>query len=93
MLRKLELAIAGAEESLEQIDDSNGEAMPAIQLLAEVHRRACQQRRPDPVEPAERLFHLQTEGSWDTFYDVLPDYREPLGNAGLRGYQELVEMA
>ncbi|MFM0292143.1 SWIM zinc finger family protein [Paraburkholderia sp. RL17-380-BIE-A] len=85
-----ELAIAGAEKSLEQIDDSGGDVMPAIMELASVHLAACQQTRPDAVKLAERLFRLQTEGVWDTFYDVLPAYAEPLGDTGLRMYRELV---
>ncbi len=36
-----ELAIAGAEKSLEQIADSGGGVMPAILALAPVHLDAC----------------------------------------------------
>lgn len=86
-----ELAISGAEKSLEQIDDSGGDVMPGILELAAVHLEACRQTRPDPTKLAERLFHFQTEGVWDTFYDVLPAYLEPLGDSGLRRYRELVE--
>lgn len=85
-----ELAIAGAEKSLEQIDDSSGNVMPAIVELASVHLDACRLTRPDPVKLAERLFRLQTESVWDTFYDVLPAYVEPLGEGGLRRYRQLV---
>jgi len=42
---------------------------------------------------AERLFRFQTEGKWDTFYNVLPAYAEPLGKNGLRRYRELVNEA
>ncbi|WP_408406432.1 SWIM zinc finger family protein [Paraburkholderia sediminicola] len=85
-----ELAIAGVETSLEQIDDSGGDVMPAIMELAAVHLAACRQTRPDAVKLAERLFRLQTESVWDMFYDVLPAYAEPLGDTGLRSYRELV---
>ncbi|KVD78939.1 hypothetical protein WS62_28385 [Burkholderia sp. ABCPW 14] len=88
-----ELAIAGAEKSLEQIDDSGGEVMPAIRELAAVHLDACKLTRPDPVKLAERLFRLQTEGVWDTFYNVLPAYAEPLGDGGLSRYRKLVSEA
>lgn len=60
-----ELAIANAERSLEQIDDSNGEVMPAVQEIVEIHRRACEQTKPDAARLAERLFTLQTEGQRD----------------------------
>ena len=66
-----ELAIAGAEKSLEQIDDSSGDVIPAILELASVHLDACTLTAPDPVKLAERLFRFQTEGKWDTFYNVL----------------------
>lgn len=85
-----ELAIAGAEKSLEQIDDSGGEVMPGIMELASVHLDACKQTGPDPVKLAERLFRLQTEGAWDTFCNVLPAYAKPLGKSGLRRYRQLV---
>jgi uncharacterized Zn finger protein len=88
-----ELAIAGAEKSLEQIDDSGGDVMPAIQELAAVHLEACIQTRPDAVELAERLFQYQMGGVWDTFYKVLPTYAEPLGDSGLAKYRTLVECA
>ncbi|AMR76491.1 SWIM zinc finger family protein [Cupriavidus nantongensis] len=88
-----ELAIAGAEKSLEQIDDSGGGVMPGILELAAVHLDACRQTRPDPLKLAERLFRLQTQGQWDTFYNVLPAYAEPLGNSGLSCYRKLVSEA
>ncbi|WP_243856393.1 hypothetical protein [Paraburkholderia sp. BL6665CI2N2] len=86
-----ELAIAGAEASLEHIDDSGGDVMPAIMELVAVHLEACRQTHPDPIRLAERLFRFHTEGVWDTFYDVLPAYAEPLGNLGIRRYRTLVE--
>ncbi|WP_269507040.1 SWIM zinc finger family protein [Burkholderia sp. IMCC1007] len=86
-----ELAIADAEASLEQIDDSDGSVAPGIGELAALHLDACIQTRPDPVKLADRLFRLQAEGQWDTFRDVLPAYAEVLGNAGLSRYRERVE--
>ncbi|CAL8473638.1 SWIM zinc finger domain-containing protein [Caballeronia sp. S22] len=86
-----ELAIAGAEKSLEQIDDSNGDVMPGILELASVHLEGCRQTSPDPIKLAERLFRFQVEGTWDTFYDVIPAYVEALGDAGLQRYRQLVE--
>ncbi|SAL00355.1 hypothetical protein AWB78_05937 [Caballeronia calidae] len=88
-----ELGIAGAEKSLEQIDDSNGDVMPGILELAAVHLEACKQTSPDPVKLADRLFRYQSEGAWDTFYDVLPKYAGPLGERGMLRYRALVEGA
>lgn len=67
--------------------------MPGILELASVHLDACKMTGPDPVKLAERLFCFQTEGKWDTFYNVLPAYAEPLGKNGLRRYRELVNEA
>ena len=86
-----EIAIAEAEKSLEQIDDSSGNVMPAIQQLAAVHLDACMQTKPDAIKLAERLFRYQTEGVWDTFDNVLPAYAAPLGEAGISRYRELLE--
>lgn len=86
-----ELAIAHAEASLEQIDDSDGSVAPGIRELADLHLDACRRTRPDPVKLAERLFRLQADGRWDTFYDVLPNYAEPLGSEGVERYRALVE--
>jgi hypothetical protein len=82
-----------AEKSFEQIDDSGGEVMLAIQELAAVHLEACIQTRPDSVQLAARLFQYQMGGVWDTFYQVLPTYAEPLGDAGVAKYRALVENA
>ncbi|WP_175690704.1 SWIM zinc finger family protein [Burkholderia anthina] len=86
-----ELAIADAEAGLEQIDDSDGSVAPGIGELADVHLEACIRTRPEPVKLAGRLFRLQVGGQWDTFRGVLPAYVEPLGDAGLSHYRELVE--
>jgi len=86
-----ELAIAEAEASLEQIDDSDGSVAPGIGELAALHLDACIRTRPDPVKLAERLFRLQAHGQWDTFRDVLPAYEQPLGDAGLSCYRKRVE--
>lgn len=86
-----ELAIAGAEKSLEQIDDSGGDVMPAIQELMTLHQEACTRTRPDPIKLADRLFRYQTEGVWDTFYNVLPAYAAPLGEVGIARYRELAQ--
>lgn len=88
-----DLAIASAEHSLLQIDDSGGYVMPAIVELAEIHLEACLRTRPDPLELAERLFRRQTEQIWDIFDTVLPTYEEALGESGVRRYRELLDEA
>jgi uncharacterized Zn finger protein len=93
LVELIEDAIAQAEDALGRIDDSNGVVMPVIMQLREVHERACNQLRPDPVAPAERLFRFQTNGDWDTFHSVLPSYARALGDAGLAWYRQLAEAA
>jgi uncharacterized Zn finger protein len=58
LVELIEDAIAQGEVSLGQIDDSNGEVMPVIMQLREVHERACNRLGPDPVALAERLFRF-----------------------------------
>ena len=93
LIELIEDAIAQAEDALGQIDDSNGEVMPVIMQLREVHERACTCLGPDPVALAERLFRFQTTGDWDTFHSVLPGYERALGESGLARYRQLVEAA
>jgi len=89
----IEQAIAQAEEALGQIDDSDGSVMPMIIELREVHVRACDALKPEPMALAERLFRFQTTGDYDTFHSILPAYEQALGQPGLRRYRELVETA
>nr|WP_246167597.1 DUF6880 family protein [Propionivibrio limicola] len=91
LVELIEQAITQAESALEHIDDSNGDVYPAIQGLREVHQLACTRLHPDPVDLAERLFHYQMEGDWDTFHTILPAYESALGAQGLARYQELIE--
>ncbi|HWT36939.1 MAG TPA: SWIM zinc finger family protein [Paraburkholderia sp.] len=85
-----ELAIDGAGKSLERIDDSGGYVIPALHELAAVHQEACEQTGPDSMALAERLFRLQAGDQWGVFSSVLPEYADPLGNAGVSRYRELV---
>lgn len=91
LVELIEEAIAEAEGSLQQIDDSNGQIYAAIERLAHVHQLACGVLRPDPLALAERLFTYQMEGEWDTFHEVIPAYRDALGGEGLACYRRLVE--
>ena len=93
LVQIIEQAIAQAEDALGHIDDSNGSVMPMIMELRDVHMRACNALKPDPVALAERLFRFQTAGDWDTFHSVLPAYEHALGQSGLRRYRELLETA
>lgn len=86
-----EYAIERVENSLEQIDDSNGKIGSIVYRLGQLHLNACDMARPDPVSLAERLFRLETTlpfglGNFDAI-----TYRDALGKEGLRRYRELAE--
>jgi uncharacterized Zn finger protein len=87
-----EYAIECLEESLQHIDDSDGEIVSIIETLSDLHLRACELAKLEPNALAERLFRLETELSLDfCSFDVLT-YREVLGEQGLRRYRELAEI-
>jgi len=91
LVELIEQAITQAESALEHIDDSDGDVYPGIERLRDVHLLACSRLHPEPLALADRLFRLQMEGTWDTFYTILPDYEAALGETGLARYHELVE--
>jgi hypothetical protein len=83
-----EYAVDRIENSLEQMDDSDGAAGDVVVGLGNLHHEACRMARPDAAALAARLFRLQT---------ILPigfcsfdplTYRDVLGDAGMRGYRE-----
>ncbi len=88
-----EYAVWRLEESLQQIDDSDGEVGGIVQGLGELHLKACIMAQPEPAALAERLFALETSlpfGLWS--FDVLT-YRDVLGAAGLARYREVADAA
>lgn len=92
----IELAEHGLEtleESLEYIDDSDGEIGGLLERLQDIHLEACQLARPDPVELAERLFELECESSFGTFHGAAIAYADILGESGLAAYRGMAEAA
>lgn len=86
-----EYAIEHIEESLEQVDDSDGELGDVVVRLGELHLQACLMARPDPQKLAERLFELTFTLAFGLCsFDPLT-YREVLGTQGLRRYRELAD--
>ena len=86
-----EYAIGRVENSLEQIDDSNGEVSGIVYRLGELHLKACTMARPEPAGLAERLFRLETTLSFGLCSFDAATYRTALGKEGLRRYRELAE--
>lgn len=86
-----EYAIERLENSLEQIDDSNGEIGDIVCRLGELHLKACAMARPEPAGLAERLFRFETTLPFGLCSFDAATYGAPLGKAGLRRYRELAE--
>lgn len=85
-----EYAIERIENSLEQVDDSDGGAGEVVVGLGDLHHEACRMARPDPAALAVRLFRLQTTLPIGLCsFDPLT-YRDVLGDAGMRRYRELL---
>lgn len=86
-----EYAVERVENSLEQVDDSNGETGGLVCRLGELHLHACALARPEPTGLAERLFHLETTLPFGVCSFDASTYRKTLGKAGLRRYREMAE--
>lgn len=87
-----EYAIERIENSLEQVDDSNGEIGGIAYRLGELHLNACTMARPDPAGLAERLFRFETTLPFGLCSFDATTYRAALGKEGLRRYRELAEV-
>jgi hypothetical protein len=79
------VAAAGA------IDDSDGHLSVLRDRLQDIHFRACQEARPDPVALARRLFDWEMHGELDVFYGAAERYAKILGAKGLKEYRQLAE--
>lgn len=79
-----------AEDAVQYIDDSDGWITDLSATVADIHLRACEQARPDPVSLATRLARLELSGDLDTFYRAATVYAEVLGPIGLDAYDDAV---
>ncbi len=86
-----EYAIERIENSLEQVDDSNGEIGGIVCRLGEMHLKACMMAKPDPAALAERLFRFETTLPFGLCSFDATTYRSTLGKKGLQRYRELAE--
>lgn len=86
-----EYAIALGEETLGQVDDSDGEVYAVLERLRELHLKACRNAKPDPEALARRLFEWELRTDWDSFYGAVDAYADVLGKRGLAVYRELAE--
>ncbi|NJL37941.1 MAG: hypothetical protein HC899_15290, partial [Leptolyngbyaceae cyanobacterium SM1_4_3] len=88
-----EYAIPLVETAMNSVDDSNGYVGGVLEELQDLHHRACEQVKPDPIALAERLFEFEMGTSSDTFYGAVDTYAEILGDAGIVRYRQLAEAA
>jgi tetratricopeptide (TPR) repeat protein len=74
------------------VDDSDGHFSDLRDQLEDIHLRACQQAKPDPVELAQRLFGWELQGDFDVFSNAAERYTKVLGSKGLSRYRQLAEV-
>ena len=77
--------------AIQKVDDSDGHFGMLRDRLQDIHYRACQEARPDPMELARRLFQFELHSDFDVFYDAVARYAKILGAKGMKVYRELAE--
>ncbi len=77
-----------ADKSTEYVDDSDGWLSGFSSRLSELHLRACEAGRPDPVELAGRLLELELTSELDGFRRSAASYAEVLGETGLAAFRK-----
>ncbi|WP_139556543.1 SWIM zinc finger family protein [Methylotetracoccus oryzae] len=87
-----EYAIEKVDQLLaEDVDDSGGEVGDVLARLGDLHLRACQLARPEPVALAERLFRYELSVSFDSYSDSVRIYQDVLGKEGIARFRSLAE--
>lgn len=79
-----------AEDSLGSVDDPDGWLRDIAGRIGELHLRACEAARPDPVALAGRLVALELGGELEAFHRAAARYAPVLGTAGLAEYRRLL---
>lgn len=80
-----------ADAAVQYVDDSDGWLTAISDRLGELHLRACEQAKPDPVELAGRLAELELTSELDTFHRAAATYAHVLGPKGVAAYRKIVE--
>src|SRR5215831_9615667 len=86
-----ESALQSLLRAIQKVDDSDGHFGMLRDRLQDIHYRACQEARPDPMELARRLFQWELHSDFDVFYDAVARYAKILGAKGMKVYRELAE--
>ena len=90
-LKLIERAIARIAAASEAIDDSDGHLGELLGRAYDIHLAAVSATRPEPLALARDLFTREMEDDPGTFGNVVVDYAEVLGDAGLAEYRRLAE--
>lgn len=86
-----ESALQSLLGAIQAVDDSDGHFGMLRDRLQDIHYRACQQARPDPVELARRLFQWELHSDFDVFSGAVARYAKILGAKGMKVYRKLAE--
>jgi tetratricopeptide (TPR) repeat protein len=71
------------------IDDSAGRMTELMERLQEIHLRACETAKPDPVALAARLFRAELLAEYGEFHDSAERYGHILGPEGTTAFRKL----
>jgi len=91
VIKLAEHFLAGVEDRLGEVDDSDGLLGDILVRLQEIHHAACRKAKPDPEALARRLFEWELRTEWDTFLGAAETYADVLGAQGLAVYRRLAE--
>ena len=86
-----ESALQSLLGAIQAVDDSDGHFGVLSDRLQDIHYRACQEARPDPVDLAKRLFQWELHSDLDVFSGAAARYAKILGGKGMKAYRELAE--
>lgn len=87
-----EFALNKLEKAFGEVDDSDGNMGDISSNLEELHHRACETAKEDPVILAKRLFEWEMKSEWDIFCGAVATYADVLGTSGLAEYRRLAEI-
>ena len=84
-----ESALRSLTAALGSVDDSDGYMGGFRDRLVDIHYRACEEARPEPVALAGRLFHWELHNDFDVFFGAAYRYADILGPKGMEAYRKL----
>lgn len=92
-LKLVEQAIDRVGKAIASIDDSDGYCSALLDRACEIHLRAANTVRPDPIGLARGLFAREMADEHDAFHAAAARYAEVLGKRGLEEYRRLAAEA